>query len=244
MTSKQLVEEVPIAITVNEIHYSVMLASPYDLEDFVLGYLLSENVINDHLQVHDIELIILENGINVNAVLSNRQTHHFKAQQRQIKGTSGCGLCGKQAMELAFPELPVLLPRPPLAMSVIASLKSKLPTWQDKAKVSGALHAAFWIAPNGEILACREDIGRHNAVDKIIGYSLRNRLSAENASILVTSRCSVEIVQKAILCGVASLISLASPTQLSVDYASKHNVNIIHIPKRDAPLLLTQRQSS
>ena len=243
MATRQLVEEVPIAITVNQIHHSVMLASPYDLEDFVFGYLLSENIISDHLQVHDIELNPMQLGINANAVLSNRQSYQFREQQRQIKGSSGCGLCGKQAMEMAFPELPKLEKRQPLSTSIISALKPQLASWQSKAKISGALHAAFWIDEFGEIIACREDIGRHNAVDKIIGFAIRNKLNVNNASILVTSRCSVEIVQKSILCGISSLISLASPTKLAVEYASQHNLNIIHIPKRDAPILLTPRRT-
>ncbi|RDV25249.1 formate dehydrogenase accessory sulfurtransferase FdhD [Alteromonas aestuariivivens] len=236
---RQLVEEAPIAITLNGIHFSVMLASPYDLEDFAFGYLLSERIIHDRIQIRDVESSPLEQGIQLNVTLSNRQLQQFKHQQRQLKGTSGCGLCGKQAMALAFPVLDKLPLRPCLPKPRIQQLKSQLSSWQLRAKSSGAMHAAFWVNGNGDILSCREDIGRHNAVDKLIGHGLRKGFDRHNASILVTSRCSVEIVQKAILCGVATLISLASPTRLAVEYARQHHLNLVHIPKKDAPSLYT-----
>jgi FdhD protein len=235
----QLVEEVPVAITINDIHYSVMLASPYDLEDFGLGYLLTEGVITDQRQVHDIEIRPIEKGLNLNITLANRQLNQFKHQQSQLKSSASCGLCGKQAMHLAFPALPKLKARPCLPLITIQKLRYELAALQTLATDCGAMHAAFWIDEYGALLACREDIGRHNAVDKIIGYSLVNQFEPYGASLLVTSRCSVEIVQKAIVCGVSTLITLASPTQLALDYALRHCLNLVHIPKRDAPYLLT-----
>lgn len=234
-----LVEEVPVAFTINDINYSIMLSSPYDLEDFAFGLLLTEGIITNKTQVHDIQISEIERGIQVNVVLANRQLHEFKIQQRQLRGTSGCGLCGKEAMEYAFPQLPKLEQRPCLPLQKVAQLKNQLEDWQKLAKHSGAMHAAFWIDDQGDIQACREDIGRHNAVDKLIGYAISSSLSLESASILVTSRCSVEIVQKVIRCGVASLISLASPTQLAVSFAIEHNLNLVHIPKADMPHVLT-----
>ncbi|MEM0910754.1 MAG: formate dehydrogenase accessory sulfurtransferase FdhD [Pseudomonadota bacterium] len=236
---KQLVEEVPIAITINGLHYSVMLASPHDLEDFGFGYLLSEGIITDHIQVHDLQCIDIDNGINLNIVLANRQLHLFKSHQRQIKGTSGCGLCGKEAMELAFPMLEKLSKGRYLSKTKIETLKSQLKDWQTLAKTSGALHAAFWVDASGNIVVCREDIGRHNAVDKVVGFALRNELAKTDASILVTSRCSVEIVQKAVRSKVGSLISLASPTQMALDFSLQYHLNLIHIPRMDSPRLLT-----
>ena len=236
---KKLVDEAPIAITINDLSYSIMLASPYDLEDFAFGYLFSEGIIDDHLQVHDLESTPLKKGFQLNIVLANRRFHLFKKRQRLIKGTSGCGLCGIEAMEMAFPELEKLTKRPSLSRQKVEALKPQLNQWQTLAKNSGALHAAFWIDELGNIIACREDIGRHNAVDKVIGFALKNAFKPTQASILVTSRCSVEIVQKAIRSQVASLISLASPTQFALDFSLEHNLNLIHIPQQEAPRLLT-----
>ena len=238
-TSSQLVEEVPVAITVNDLHYSVMLASPHNLGDFAIGYLLAEGLITDHNQVHDFESTPLAQGLCLNIQLSNQQTNKFKQQQRRIKGTSGCGLCGKEAMQFAFPDLQKLPITEPLSRSTIEQLKPQLSKWQRLAKHSGAMHAAFWIDAQGTIIACREDIGRHNAVDKVIGHALRKRLPTTQASLLVTSRCSVEIVQKAIIAKLGSLISLASPTQLALEFAQANHLNLIHIPRKDSPMLLT-----
>lgn len=238
-----LVQETPIAITINHIHFSVMLASPYDLEDFAFGYLFSEGIITNHLQIHDIAITKASMGFNINVVLANKQQHEFQQQQRQLKGSSGCGLCGKQVMEMAFPTLPVLKKAPCISMQQISCLKSQLPQWQVISKNSGAMHGAFWINKDGKITACREDIGRHNAVDKIIGLAIRSTNTRKDTSILVTSRCSVEIVQKAVVCGVSSLISLAAPTQMALDFSLKHNLNLVHIPKQDAPRLLTPEMS-
>jgi FdhD protein len=234
-----LVEEIPLAITINDVNFSVMMVSPHDLDDFAVGYLFSEGVITADNQIHDIQSNPLEFGINVNIVLANRQHHLFQQQQRTLKGASGCGLCGKEAMDFAFPQMEMLELRPCLSSDQIAQLKPQLKQWQTLATQSGALHGAFWIDKHGKILACREDIGRHNAVDKLIGCALRRSYEPEQASILVTSRCSVEIVQKAICSKVSSLISLASPTQLAVDFANRYNLNLIHIPRQDAPRRLT-----
>lgn len=234
-----LVEEVPIAITINDIHYAVMLSSPHDLDDFAFGYLLSEGVITQCNQVHDVTQNRLNQGINLNVIIANRRQYLLQQQQRTIKGTSGCGLCGKQAMELAFPELQRLPDASHLSMHQIHSLRPALSHWQMRARKSGALHAAFWIDTAGEICGCREDIGRHNAVDKIIGYALREGWDATGATLIVTSRCSVEIVQKAIVAGISTLCSLASPTQMAVEYAHRYNLNLVHIPKTDGPYQLS-----
>ena len=236
---RQLVAEVPIIIMVNEIHHAIMLASPFDLEDFVIGNLLSEGIITEHIQVHDLTVSSDKHSITINVQLSNRQMAQFKQQYRALKGTSGCGLCGKTAMALAFPSLPTLTTKLSLSRENINNIKPELRAWQTLSESSGAMHAAFWLDAEANINACREDIGRHNAVDKIIGHAARNRLKKENASILVTSRCSIEIVQKVILAEISTLVCLASPTQLALDTAIQHNLNLIHIPRQDEPVLLT-----
>jgi len=237
--NRQLVEEVPVAITINGISFVVMLASPYDLDDFAYGLLLSEGVINHKNQIHDVRISPASRGMQVDVSLANRRLNVFNTRQRQLRGTSGCGLCGKAAIDDAFPALKPLSKRSCPELTNIAALKEQLPLWQTRAKLSGAMHAAFWVDEKAQILACREDIGRHNAVDKLIGYALKENWQPDEASLLVTSRCSVEIVQKAIRFGFANLITLASPTQLAVDIADEHNLNLVHIPKAEQPYLLT-----
>ncbi|WP_111978563.1 formate dehydrogenase accessory sulfurtransferase FdhD [Algibacillus agarilyticus] len=235
---EQLVEESPIAININGLNYAVMMATPDDLDDYAIGFLLSEGIIEYVYDVHDIQIQKLDEHVQINIEVAQRCFTRLKHQQRQIKGTTGCGLCGKKAIEHAFPPLTthLLHTQAPLKKSQLLHIKNELNQWQIKGQQTGAIHAAFWLNPQGKILTCREDIGRHNAVDKIIGTALTHKYLRQNASILVTSRCSIELVQKAIKAQVSNLISLASPSQLAVKTAAKANLNLIHIPRKDLPI--------
>ena len=234
-----LVDEVPLAIAINDISYAVMLVSPMELEDFVVGFLHSESVIANDRDIHEIVIEPHANSMIANVTIANRCLAKLNETKRILKGTSGCGLCGTKALEQAFPDLAPLSPSKPFSLKKAKSLKNNLRQWQRHGRESGALHAAFWLDSQGNIVQCREDIGRHNALDKLIGYLLRCRPPTKGAAILVTSRCSVELVQKTILAGVENLISLASPSKLAVEMAQSHGLHLIHIPKRDQPYYLT-----
>ncbi|NVK23554.1 MAG: formate dehydrogenase accessory sulfurtransferase FdhD [Gammaproteobacteria bacterium] len=233
-----LVDEVPLAISINSINYSVVLVSPFDLEDFIVGYLRSESVITFNHDIHDIEFNEQNDALLANVTIANRCLVNFNAQQRQLKGTTGCGLCGTQALKFAFPKLTSLPEAPCFDLTLIEQTKSQLRQWQTNGAESGALHAAFWINSQGAIIACREDIGRHNALDKLLGYLLRQNVNTKGGAVLVTSRCSVELVQKNIIAGINNLISLASPSRLAAKMASQHNLHLIHVPKKDPAYLI------
>lgn len=236
---KSLVEEVPLAININGVNFAVMLASPFDLDDFVVGYLHSESIIESNIDIHDIEIERQDDALLLNVTIANRCSDKLKQRQRQLKGTSGCGLCGTESLSMAFPDLPKLAGATPFDIHLVSQIKPSLRQHQTQGADSGALHAAFWLSAQGEILACREDIGRHNALDKIIGYLLRKNIPAESGAALVTSRCGVELVQKAILMRIPTLLSLASPSNLAVKMAQSSNLQLIHIPKHDAPYFLS-----
>lgn len=259
----QLVEEVALAININDINFAVMLASPHDLEDFVVGYLHSETVIEHNRDIHDIKQTIISSNntnntgnflsqpesIEINVTVANRCLSRLKELKRQSKGTASCGLCGTEALDTAFPNLSPLPSQASYPLELITGIKPQLRHWQTLAKDSGALHAAFWLDESGEILICREDIGRHNALDKLIGALLRSRslkLDDTNqdfrtkGAILVTSRCGVELVQKCILFGASNLISLASPSTMAAAMAKSHHLNLIHVPKHDSPYLINE----
>lgn len=234
-----LVEEMPLAIVINGISFSVLLVSPFDLDDFVYGYLQSESIIQSPLEIHDLDIEHQAETIIANVRLSNRSFEQFKHRQRLLKGSSGCGLCGTEALEFAFPSLPQLPDTKALDLNLFTGVKSQLRQWQTKAKQSGALHGAFWLNKQADVLLCREDIGRHNALDKLLGALAKNKTKTENGVILLTSRCSAELVQKTIIAGVRHLITLASPSTLAVKIAQKHNLHLFHIPKQDAPYTVT-----
>ncbi|MER2492771.1 formate dehydrogenase accessory sulfurtransferase FdhD [Catenovulum sediminis] len=241
-----LIEESAIAINVNEINYAVMMATPDDLEVFVYGFLFSEGVITQVYDVHEIEMEYLEDAVNINVQIANRCMHKLKQHMHRLKGTSGCGLCGKQALEQALPKLPALPKSEPFVVKNAQSLRNKIVQYQFKRKNSGAIHCAAWIDSMLDVLVCKEDIGRHNALDKTIGALLKNyHLNAKDkqaGALLVSSRCSAELIQKAIVFGANNLISLASPSQLAVKLAQRHNLNLIHLPKYDQAIYYTQNQ--
>lgn len=215
-----------------------MMASPYELEHFVIGFLLSEQIIQFRYDIHDINIDI--DSVNFTAVidvmLANRITKRLNDKKRIINSSSSCGICGVEAIAQALPKLTPLNFTAPLNMSVIKQAVSKLTNWQILAKQSGAIHAAALVNIDGEIVACAEDIGRHNALDKIIGYLVRQQLNPATHALLMTSRCSVELVNKAIIANVPHLLCLASPSQLAVKVAQDNYLNLVHVRKRDDPI--------
>lgn len=241
-----LPQEVAVAIEINGLSYAVMMASPVDLDDFVLGFLFTERVIDALIDVHDIEVVSSEKGYTMQVTLANRCMSRLQDKRRYLRGNSGCGICGVVALEQVFGELPILPQQDTFPYALPTNLKQQCCALQQQRKTetkqdSEAVHAAFWLEANSSIRLCREDIGRHNAVDKLIGALLKkqrnNASSINKGALIVTSRCSVELVQKAIVAQIATLISFASPSSLAVELAFAHNLQLIHIPKNDTPIL-------
>ncbi|CAJ1823502.1 formate dehydrogenase accessory sulfurtransferase FdhD [Aeromonas veronii] len=229
-----LVEEVAVSININGINHAVMMATPDDLDDFAVGFLFCESIIRHNHDVHDIRVYPAEHGFVLNVTIANRCLAQLQLRRRSLTGATGCGICGVEAVEQAFPPLPALPPTPPLDGALLAGLRAQIARWQLKGQHSGALHAALALDEQGQILHCREDIGRHNALDKLIGLLLRQQSACD--TLVVTSRCGSELVQKAAHFGARHLICLASPSQLAVRLALKYNLNVVHIPKFDAPV--------
>ncbi len=229
-----LVEEVAVSININGINHAVMMATPDDLDDFAVGFLFCESIIGHNHDVHDIRVSPAEHGFVLDVTIANRCLAQLQQRRRRLTGATGCGICGVEAVEQAFPPLPALPLTPPLDVALLAELRPQIARWQLKGQHSGALHAALALDEHGLILHCREDIGRHNALDKLIGLLLRQPQACD--TLLVTSRCGSELVQKAALFGARHLVCLASPSQLAVRLALKYNLNVVHIPKFDAPV--------
>lgn len=225
-----LVEEVAVAININGINHAVMMATPDDLDDFAVGFLFGEGIIRHNHEVHDIQVAPAEQGIVLDVTIANRSLAALSEHKCRLTGVTGCGICGVAAVEQALPALPVLPLTPPLDGVLLAGLRAQIAQWQLKGQQHGALHAALALGAEGQILHCREDIGRHNALDKLIGLLLRQQSACD--PLVVTSRCGSELVQKA----ARHLICLASPSQLAVRLALKYNLNVVHIPKFDAPV--------
>ncbi|HDZ57865.1 MAG TPA: formate dehydrogenase accessory sulfurtransferase FdhD [Pseudomonas xinjiangensis] len=231
-----LAEESALALSYNGISQAVMMVSPNFLEDFAVGFSLCSGLVASMDDIYAVELRGSGAELYADIEISSRAFWALKQHRRNLTGNSGCGLCGVEALEQALPNLPHLQPSRLPGPEQLQDLRQRIDEAQEMARQSGALHAALFMDSAGETLVCREDIGRHNALDKLIGAMHRQSISREGFAV-VTSRCSLELIHKAIRGGIATLVSLSAPTALSVQWARQHGLNLLHVPHRSAPRL-------
>lgn len=230
-----LAQECALAISYNQLNQAVMMVSPHHLEDYLVGFSLGNGLIDSIDDIYEIELNGAEQHYDAQLHVSSRAFWQIKQQRRGLAGTSSCGLCGVDALEQALPNLTPLPGAPLPAPWQLADLRERIHQHQQLARHSGALHAALFVDEHGEIVLCREDIGRHNALDKLIGALARQRLNPTQGFAVVTSRCSLELLHKAVRAGLNTLVSLSAPTALTVDWARRHRLNLIHLPHHSTP---------
>ena len=230
-----LASECALALSFNGLNHVVMMVSPNDLEDFVLGFSLSCGAVESIDEIYDLRLSGAGEALQADIEISSRAFWNLKQQRRQLAGASGCGLCGVAALEQALPQLPRLSAQPLPAAEHLHGLRARIEAAQFQARSSGALHAALFVDARGGLALCREDIGRHNALDKLIGALKRGKFDCASGFAVVTSRCSLELLHKAVRAGLTTLISLSAPTALTVDWARRHGLNLIHLPHHSAP---------
>jgi FdhD protein len=238
--SAELVEEIPLVISINDIAYAVMMVTPVHLDAFVIGFARSEGIIEHLNEIRDIDIQLTHTSpdlesVAINLDISPRRFAQFKQKKQTHLGATGCGLCGVESLAQAIPILPILPPSQPIKEAALVSLRQHLGKYQILGNKTGAVHAAQLISPQGKPIICMEDIGRHNALDKVIGYALQQDINLHNHSVLMTSRCSTELVQKAVRVGLSRLVHLASPSTLAVKLAKHYGLTLIHLPKQDAP---------
>jgi FdhD protein len=242
LSHADLAAEIALAITFNGLSQAVMMVSPGNLEDFIRGFALSNAIIDSVDEIYDIRLSHFDQACQADVQISSRAFWALKNHRRQMAGTSGCGICGVEALEQALPQLDILQPcaLPPAAH--FDGIRQRIEQAQQLARSSGALHAALNFDASGEALLCREDIGRHNALDKLIGAMQIAGVDACQGFVAVTSRCSLELIHKAVRARLGTLVSLSAPTALTVRWALKHRLNLIHVPHRNAPRIYSPIQ--
>ncbi len=237
MLETPLASESALAISYNGISQSVMMVTPGHLEDFVRGFSLSTGIVKNFSEIRDIEIGGNGESHFAEVEISNRAFWEMKTQRRNLAGTTGCGLCGVEALEQALPDLAPLHPSLTPSPLVFQGLREKIAVHQEAAKTSGAQHAALFANLKGEIVLCREDIGRHNALDKLIGAMAANGVDPKMGFAIMTSRCSLELIHKAVRAEIATLVCLSAPTALTVEWARRNHLNLIHLPKNGLPRL-------
>jgi FdhD protein len=231
--------EAPVAISLFGIGYAVMMATPRDLEDFAYGFALSERLIERAEDVVGIEARAAPSGILLDIELvAERRDLVFERVRHRVSDSS-CGLCGIENLEQALRPLPqVAAPLPVAAPAIFAALGA-IQAGQPLNTETGAVHAAAFCDPDGTICAMREDVGRHNAFDKLIGHCLRTGLSPSAGFALLTSRCSYELVEKAALAGIGLLVTVSAPTSLAVARAQESGLTLIALARADAMLVMS-----
>jgi len=221
MTNEWLANEVPVALVYNGITHVVMLATPCDLEDFALGFSLSEGIIDSADELRSCEVVEGCGGLELQIEISSRAFAGLKDQRRQLAGRTGCGLCGAESLEHAMRPVAPLTQRPLVRLPHVATALDALDAAQQIRNDTGATHAAAWVDADGQLQLCREDVGRHNALDKLIGAIRRQHLATAGGFVLISSRASYEMVQKTARAGIAALVAVSAPTALAVRVASE-----------------------
>ena len=234
-----LAEEVPVALVYNGISHAVMMASPVDLEDFARGFSLSEGIIEHAAEIRGVEAIPHEKGIELIIDLAPGSFWRLKERRRTIAGRTGCGLCGLDSLEAVARDLPRVTGGKPIVLAAIRTALAALPAAQTYNAQAYALHAAAYCDADGKLLLVREDVGRHNALDKLIGALGKAGINPASGFCIITSRCSVEMVQKAVIAGMPILVSVSAPTLMARRVADEAGLTLLALARDDSALAVT-----
>jgi len=235
-----LAEEVPVALVYNGISHVVMMATPKDLEAFATGFSLSEGIIASPADIFGIDVVPGCQGIEVQVELSSRRFMALKEQRRAMAGRTGCGVCGvEQLAEIGKPVQPLPFTQR-FDLRQLDSALRQLKDFQPVGQLTGCTHAAAWVTPAGGLSLGCEDVGRHVALDKLLG--LRSQAPIAPGAVLVSSRASYEMVQKSAMCGVEILFAVSAATQLAVEVAERCNLTLVGFSKPGRATIYTHPQ--
>lgn len=234
-----IAEETPIALVYNGVSHVVMMATPSDLEDFALGFSLSEGIVASADEILDIETVDMPPGIEVRLTITARRFQALKDRRRNLAGRTGCGLCGVDSLQQAVRPVTHVEAAGPISFQAIERALDALGDAQIVNRRTKSLHAAGFADEDGTLLAVCEDVGRHNALDKLIGQLARQGIDPARGVALVTSRCSFELVQKSLTVGIHTLVAISAPTALALEMAEKAGLTLIAIARQDSLILFT-----
>lgn len=221
-------EELPVELRFGAAPYVVMMATPSDIEDLAVGFALGEGLVSDVREILEIDARRTEHGLRVDVSVPGERLAAILRRRRNLTGWTGCGICGTERLEDVLRQLPVLpLPRDALSPTHVQAALGELAARQCLGARSGALHAAGWVGADGELALLREDVGRHNALDKLVGALARAGTRAGSGFFVVTSRASFEMVQKTVAAGVVALVAMSAPTALAVRLAREAGLTLI-----------------
>lgn len=245
-TQKDIIaEEVPIALVYNGVSHAVMLATPQDLEDFALGFSLSEGILDAASDLYSLEIVPQAQGIELQLDVASQCFARLKEKRRNMTGRTGCGLCGSESLAQAL-RLPTQKVRQKTVISskVVSLAFQNIRTQQKLQALTGATHASAWVNLSGDIEMLREDVGRHNALDKLVGAITKNSLhQPSDGFIMTTSRASYEMVQKTANAGVNILVAISAPTGLAVRVAEAVGLTLIGFARDQSFVVYTHAEN-
>lgn len=220
-------EEVPVALVYNGLSHAVMMCTPQHLEDFARGFTLSECIVDRLHEIYDIEVTEQEEGIQVDLEIAQSRFWALKAQRRALAGRTGCGICGKESLAQMACSLDPLQNSQRITSTALQEALGRINSQQHLFNQTGSVHAAAWCDPDGTLVALREDVGRHNALDKLVGHCLDSAHSLREGMLIMTSRASYEIVQKAAASGISVVAAVSGPTGMAVRLAEEMGITLI-----------------
>ena len=241
-TQDILAVEVPVALVYNGISHVVMMASPKDLEYFALGFSLSEGIIESPRDIFGMDVVPSCNGLEVQIELSSRRFMGLKERRRALAGRTGCGVCGvEQLNDIGKPVQPLPFTQT-FDLNKLDDALRHLNDFQPVGQLTGCTHAAAWMLPSGELVGGHEDVGRHVALDKLLGRRSQEGESWQQGAVLVSSRASYEMVQKSAMCGIEILFAVSAATTLAVEVAERCNLTLVGFCKPGRATVYTHPQ--
>jgi FdhD protein len=224
---EQVAEEVPVVLVYNGNPHVVMMATPADLEDFIVGFSLTEELVSGGSDLQAVEAVRYGQGIEVQARVSPAQQALIEGRSRKLAGRTGCGICGSDSIAGVLKHLHPVPAGGSISSGAIQRAIEALAQRQPINAAAGAVHAAGWASADGTLLVVREDVGRHNALDKVVGAVTRQRIDSSNGFVVVTSRASFEMVQKATVLGARALVAISGPTGLAIRVAEQAGLTLV-----------------
>lgn len=237
-----IAEEMPVAFVYNGQPFAVMMATPADLEDFALGFALSEGIVEDIAEIGIERIEPLLEGVEIRLTIPQVRADALERRRRSLSGRSGCGICGSELLETALRQPAPVRTDVRIDVAALRRALRELQHAQALNARTGATHAAGWAAPDGGLRLLREDVGRHNALDKLIGAMLRTGEDAGGGFLVVTSRASYEMAMKAASAGIALMAAVSAPTALAISLAERANLTLIGFAREDGHAVYTHPQ--